>query len=136
MKSLLRQALILVGMAGGTLSAQTIAGVRVQAPFEFTAGGQKFPAGTYVFRPLTGLRSITVSQENGPAAATVMSVSADRFGAPEHSAVVFYKYGESYFLRRVSVKGYHSPVELPVIGEERRVSRTAQPQEIAFAASH
>ena len=92
------------------------ADVRGQVPFSFAVQGVKLPPGRYVLSTLPGHGVIIIR-----GASRTVAVVANPSGASnEHkSKLVFHKYGDDYFLRRVGNGEGNGPYDLRETGDER-----------------
>jgi hypothetical protein len=92
-------------MAGSLFSTQSayaqssMALAEVNIPFTFQTDKQTFPAGTYVINRQAA-HMIMLRGPHG-AAGFAMTHNASRLHAANHSALVFARYGDKYFLREI-----------------------------------
>jgi hypothetical protein len=93
--------------------------VRADVPFNFTAGGTQFPAGTYTIIH-DSPQMIRVKGADQQARFVVSSIAAfsEELG---DNKLVFHKYGDRYFLREVVNSNSNFDVRLPVSKLEKRV---------------
>jgi len=107
-------ALSIAGFAGlsGTLKANI--------PFDFMAGGQKFPAGDYAVR--TGIIQGTLEVRNLKTNQAVFAISQGlEVRAGSKPQLVFRRYGNQYFLAKAT--DYSSGIELPKSKAEREAAK-------------
>ena len=122
MKSYSAAVLTLIYLVGAGLSAraQDAGKVVVKVPFEFVAGGETLPAGTYsVTRvsPETHPGLLIHSYENS---AFVLPVVVDG-AAVEHVQFSFEHVGDKYFLSKVE-----TPLGVYTVGTPRAMTKLAQ----------
>lgn len=84
--------------AAGSALAQDLP-VRANVPFSFNVGNKPMPAGNYSIAPVAGS---VIAIRNWDANASVLSTTSQD-GTPSQSgpALVFYKYGDQYFLCKI-----------------------------------
>jgi hypothetical protein len=107
-------ALSIAGLAGlsGTLKANI--------PFDFMAGGKKFPAGEYVVR--TGIIQSTLEVRNLKTNQAVIAISRGlEVRAGSKPQLVFHRYGDQYFLAKAT--DYSSGIEAPTSKAEREAAK-------------
>jgi hypothetical protein len=100
--------------------------VVVDVPFAFNIAGQQLPAGHYIVTSKDGFIRI-LSTKQGlfvPTHTAVRSVS-------EQSKLVFHRYGDTYFLSCVWVKGTTTGKELYPSRAEREVAARQAEMELA-----
>ncbi|MGH9308013.1 MAG: hypothetical protein ACRD1U_01475 [Vicinamibacterales bacterium] len=123
--------------AAASVQAQTSDTV-TDVPFAFAIGGESMPAGTYrvsrlshqlnVFQ-VSSLRqtAIVISQPEGP---------DDRDDSPR---LLFYRYGDQYFLREIRLPGntaYSIPQSRQERDAEERIAGRMAPEVVAVRAQH
>jgi hypothetical protein len=123
-------------------SAGNMPRVRADVPFEFYAGDQLLPAGTYVFEmvamgrgAITGSTILVRTRDN-----SIAFYLPARPGRPREadlsSRVVFHKYGDKYFLAEVNQPELGT--ELPKNKIEKELlaaSKRVGPQEVPIASA-
>ena len=103
-------------------------------PFDFSAGGEKLPAGKYWIS--------RAQQSNGDTVVQIRSTDLHsnlvRFTIPvlasapaKNSSLVFRRYGEEYFLAEIWPMGSETGRELPKTRAERELARKAQDSGVA-----
>ena len=108
-------ALSIAGFAG--LSAP----IKANIPFDFMAGGQKFPAGDYAVR--TGIIQGTLEVRNLKTKQTVFAISQGlEVRAGSKPQLVFRRYGNQYFLAKAT--DYSGGIELPKSKAEREAAKS------------
>lgn len=115
-------------------NAQT-AVVRVNIPFAFTAGEQSFDAGDYVVAYDRMANRIALHPRDGGDAhylAPHTNLYLSRSATSNNATLVFHKYGNSYFLRKVlndnETRGYY----WPATDAERDAKRKSGSFEVAM----
>jgi hypothetical protein len=86
----------------------------VQVPFEFLVGSKVVPSGEWIVQPATVNSNSLMIRNNG--AAVGMFSAASLLDAKEiagNYALVFHKYGNSYFLSGVKIKGTRTGYRIP-----------------------
>jgi hypothetical protein len=92
--------------------------VRATIPFTFIAGGETMPAGVYT---ITSDDLPQVRIRKGTEGVTVLSNTPVYDAKSGYDKLVFNKYGDQYFLRKVLCPDAHMSLELPVSKTERLV---------------
>jgi hypothetical protein len=96
--------------------AQTTATV----PFAFTVGGSEMPAGTYTIRPVS--QSVIAIRDRNTGKAVLSFVQLEWAGNSDGTPkLVFNKYGNRYFLSRVSPGFGGNAMQVPISKLEREV---------------
>jgi len=107
-------ALATLGMVG-TAAAQSHQ-VRANIPFDFIAGSEHMPAGTYT---ITSEDLLIVVIQNGEHQASLLR-SAPADDIKVDGKIVFNKYGNQYFLSEILSSQAHMQLKLPVSKLERK----------------
>jgi hypothetical protein len=95
---ILSAAVIFLPMVGvGSAHAQTDQVEKANIPFDFYAGSQKLPRGTYYFALDTSNHLITISDSAGQHVRVLMGAASENGG--DNCALVFDHAGASYFLK-------------------------------------
>lgn len=114
--------------AMGVAMGQTIQGdVVVDVPFAFSVAGQQLPAGHYIVKAKDEFIRIFNANKQG---AFVPTHSALR-SASDKSKLVFHRYGDTYFLSGVWVKGNNTGKELYRSKAERELAAHQAEMELA-----
>jgi hypothetical protein len=127
--SILGPSLITCALTIGTLvssaSAQgTTAVAEVNIPFAFQTPTRTMPAGTYRIDSET--THLILLRGPGRAAEFVVTQDSFRFHAADHGSVVFDRYGNQYFLRRIWKAGDTMGLECPKSRAEKEAEKGAQ----------
>lgn len=133
--SLFRTAAVLAAsliVAAAAAPAQT---VRAKVPFDFVAGERMMPAGEYkvALDARTGLVMLNPSDQTG---AWVNAHGANWGVANERGQLVFHKYGESYFLKRVKTAATTQGFELYPARAERDAVKSGRAVQVALIFTH
>ena len=121
MKHFISSALILASVAtfgSGCLSAQSQGAVRVAVPFEFVAGSQTFPAGTYIIKPRTDHTMVSIRGESNKVSAIALALSGGEVKETVNSGLTFRHYGGKHFLYQVAIEGVAVATNLQTSAEE------------------
>ncbi len=105
--------------------------MRVQIPFAFRAGDQLMPAGEYRTTLDPVFRQMTLLLRDGGSIVFVPGVKAERRAATNRGILVFRKYGNQYFLRRVWNAGTADGFELFRSKAEREMAKAYPRVELA-----
>jgi len=106
-------------------AADSLGSIRVDVPFEFSAGQRVFPAGKYTIRQAgvstNGL--IQIRSEDGKASVFLSTHYAQSVQSRDESALIFHRYGDQYFLFQVWAVGETIGLEIPKSSMERQAAR-------------
>ncbi|HXZ78824.1 MAG TPA: hypothetical protein VEG30_02770 [Terriglobales bacterium] len=121
-------ALITISSLASVAQAQSNLRLRVNVPFKFVADNTAMQAGEYEISELRP--SILVLRNLDQRSAVVQRTGSSR---PEKSldgqaALIFHRYGESYFLTQVVTETADSAYQLETSGEEKQLAQSASPQ--------
>ena len=90
-----------LGLAAANAQAQAPSKVRVDIPFEFSAGKTTLHAGVYSIKRLSG-DTLTLRSEDGKSAAILHAPVTHNSSDPNAvERLVFYKQGDRYFLSQI-----------------------------------
>jgi hypothetical protein len=104
--------LMLMGLLG-LASAQRSTIIEAQVPFNFVANGKAMAAGKCTIEVL-GISMPQLSISSGERHIFVLPASRELPNGNKHTAVVFHKYGDKYFLagiKRAGREGYELPAD-------------------------
>ncbi len=110
-------------------------GLRADVPFTFHAGDSILTAGVYSVNVDTLARRIDIRSTTGLTGTYLTAMLAYAPKAPEQAMLTFHRYGDTYFLKRVSAAGRADAFELPSTSAEREMARNSKPVEVAFRLS-
>ena len=106
-------------------AADSLGSIRVDVPFEFSAGQRVFPAGKYTIRQAgvstNGL--IQIRSEDGKASVFLSTHSAQSLQSRDETALIFHRYGDQYFLFQLWAVGDTTGLEMPKSSTERQAAR-------------
>jgi hypothetical protein len=137
-------AALTITFAAAPAAADSFSSIRVDVPFDFTAGHSIFQAGKYTIRPagLNDSAVIRITSEDGKASAFLTTYSAQ--SVQSRDVVVFHRYGDQYFLFQVwsgDTIGSEIPKSSMELQAARaievnkgRAARSGEPAEIIIAA--
>ena len=122
----------IVILATGSAIAQSQNPVmKVQVPFQFTAGNLTLPAGDY--RLLRPHQSVVLLEDSaGRGLANIITNSAENHRAQADGKLVFRGYNGRYFLAEVWRAGAQNGQTLPISGVEREFARNHKPVLLAL----
>jgi hypothetical protein len=102
--------------------------IRVDVPFDFTAGHSIFPAGKYTIRPAGGNANgvIRMTSDDGEASVFLSTHSAQSVESKDETVVIFHRYGDQYFLFQVWAVGDTIGLEIPKSSMERQAARVIE----------
>jgi len=110
-------------------SAQT---VHFTVPFSFVAGSKNLPAGDYIVGLNTdsGTRGTIVLRRDGQQPIMLLvAVGKEYFVAPEHSQLVFHRYGTSFFLAELRTEGDSTGRVLASSDREKEMAHNSRPDQ-------
>jgi hypothetical protein len=114
--------------------------MQVTIPFGFVAGGKTLPAGNYIVELNTdsGTRGVIVLRRDGQQPILlVVAIGKEYFAVPEHSQLVFHRYGTSFFLSEVRTEGDTTGRALATSDREKEMARNSRPdQKIVAEVRH
>ncbi len=117
-------AALTVASVSPALHAQTFPGrTQVTVPFGFEVGSAHFAPGTYI---LSNVREDIVQIQSGKHSALALSSHETNLNPSTTSKVVFYRYGNRYFLREVWRKGDVDHIDCSESKDERRARNDMQ----------
>ena len=129
-------------------AADSFGSIRVDVPFEFSAGHSVFPAGKYTIQPAGVISKgvIRITSEDGKTSGVLLTISAESIESKDETALIFHRYGDQYFLFQVWVVGDTIGLEIPKSSTERQAvraveadkgqsARSDEPAEVIIAAS-
>jgi hypothetical protein len=110
-------------------SAQT---VQVTVPFSFVAGSKNLPAGNYMVELNTdsGTRGVIVLRGDGQQPILLLVANGKgHLAAPEHSQLVFHRYGTSFFLAELRTEGDSTGRVLATSDREKEMAHNSRPDQ-------
>ncbi len=119
-------------LLGAAAQAQT---VRAMIPFDFVAGDKVLPAGEYrlAMSLRTGLIELTAYGQDG----MYLPAHGCSFGTVENAgALLFHRYGDTYFLKRVKTAATKEGYEFFPTRRERDTARRNGVFEVAMVTTY
>ncbi|MGO4885523.1 MAG: hypothetical protein ACLP59_32575 [Bryobacteraceae bacterium] len=118
-------------VAAGTqrLNAQIVNGIRARLDHSFVIGNTTLPPGEYNFRMVdnTELSMMTVTSENDKVTVEFIVRDATDDHRPNHSELLFRKYGNTEFLSKLFEAGSRNGVEITETSrQEARFAKHAE----------
>jgi hypothetical protein len=111
--------LVLAGFCTAGLAKAQDHEIRANVPFDFAIAGKHLPAGEY--RIYTQSNETFVIINNIDKKAAVVSMARRTEAAPGNSRLVFYKYGDSYFLREIHCPSVAVNADFPQSKQEKQL---------------
>ena len=125
--------LLALGVAAG-VQAQSV--VKCNVPFEFSLGGQMFPAGVYSFTVGSGPGSRFVQVRNWDASrGEVLQADVEDEPLSVDTLVSFNRYGNRYLLSSVSLTGDGVSVHFSPTHAEREMMLGSRAEVVSIRAS-
>ena len=116
--------LVFVGVAPLQAQSTNVSGAsRVNVPFQFNVGHEKFPAGDYLIAPVLD-SSIRIQNISGGKAAVVLTNWTSGGDGVQGPKLVFNTYGDRHFLSQLWLHRSDIGRQLFVSAEEIEVART------------
>jgi hypothetical protein len=107
--------------ATGTLKAQD-RGVRANVPFDFVVGSKHLPSGSYQFLASSARSSNPFLIRNANGQVVMLSMTHEAGDVSRHDCgLIFYKYGDRYFLHDVYCPAIAINVAIPFSKEEKQI---------------
>jgi hypothetical protein len=125
--SLFIASVVALTMYPSKAQAQLVGDLEVNIPFQFHAGNAKLPAGEYRVHVLddSDLTVMEISSIDGSTSALFQVQNTDGNTVPAKSELIFNKYGNRYFLAKLSVEGSSSGSQVVESRYEKTVSQEA-----------
>jgi hypothetical protein len=136
--SLFMSAGMLLALGAGRAQAQIVDRIEVDVPFAFHAGRATLPAGNYVIEEASGVnpRVLEIASPDGRTSAFITVESAEAKATPEHTELIFNKYGNEYFLSKVFEEGNDLGSEVPPTHYETALGKGMTRSEHHVSARH
>ena len=114
-----------ITFASAPAAADSLGSIRVDVPFEFSAGQRVFPAGKYTIRQagVSANGLIQIRSEDDKASVFLSTHYAQSVQSRDESALIFHRYGDQYFLFQVWAVGETIGLEMPKSSMERQAAR-------------
>jgi hypothetical protein len=120
---------LLAAVASCSLYAQTM-NARANIPFEFRVGEKLLPAGEYWIQHAHGWLAF---QENGGRHATAVVLTQATDLKSEKPVIEFNRYGDAYFLGKLSMPGSGTGREVAKTPREKELARANRPGQTTIA---
>ncbi len=130
---LLILAVILVSGSTVLAGGPTQPAIRANVPFAFRVGDQLMPAGPYQVLHMHARDVLVIRSLDDKAAVMVHSISGEYSG--DAAKLVFYSYGEAYFLRQVWIPGINVNLLFQSKAEGGFIARRQAPEPVVVVAS-
>jgi len=114
--------LVLAGFCTAGIAKAQDREVRANVPFDFVVANKHFSSGNYEF--LTQSDGTTILVRNGSQEIFVLTRADDDARVTDYSSrLVFYKYGDSYFLREIHCPSIAVNADFPQSKQEKQLHR-------------
>jgi hypothetical protein len=135
-RNLLAIALSLPLLLSAAAQAQTTQ-LKVTVPFEFIAGDTVLPAGDYDVQSTGpwGGKALSIHNVTSNAGTLLLSNSCQLAKTSDSNKLVFYRYGQKYFLAEVWTVNTHIGRKMPLDQGQTELARNQQKSEIVLMAS-
>ena len=133
LKSMLLAVITVLGMALTIVPAHAQSDSRVVAniPFEFSVGNTTLKAGNYRVKQLeSGL--ISLSSQDGKEQRFALTFPGTSDEQKSEPYLVFIRYGNKSFLRKISISGDNDCLELPESSRERELIKNQAGAEVSL----
>jgi hypothetical protein len=99
--------------------------IRINIPFNFIVRGRTLPSGTYEFRRINDTQEALIVRNvvDHHDQVIFQTERLDEAKAPNHSEIVFHRYGEGYFLSEILTAAERTGSEVIPSQEERQLKR-------------
>jgi hypothetical protein len=97
----------------------------VNVPFDFRSGSESMPAGQYEIRELSD-HYLLIRKSDQPRAQILPASIAEAPSLPDHSSLVFHRYGNQYFLHQIWLRGQAEGFKCRTSHAEREILRAAK----------
>ena len=110
--------------------------VTATVPFEFMVSGRSMPAGEYMVQRAGtgGSGAIQISGANGSVVALAHSADVSQNEKTGQALLIFNRYGDQYFLSRITDGYRDTGVQIPTSRTEKELSKTASLQKFETVA--
>jgi hypothetical protein len=131
--ALAMSAALLMSAAAHTQTTQ----LKVTVPFEFIAGDTVLPAGDYDVQSVDtwGGKALSIHNMTSNAGTLLLSNSCQLAKTSDSNKLVFYRYGQRYFLAKVWTANTNIGREMPLNQRQRELAKNQQKSEVVLMAS-
>ena len=135
-RNLLAIALSLPLLLSPVVHAQTTQ-LKVTVPFDFIASDTALPAGDYDVQSIDawGGKALSIHSVTLNAGTLVLSNSSQSAKIFDRNTLVFYRYGQKYFLAEVWTVNTHIGRRMPLNQRQTELARNQQKSEVVLTAS-
>jgi hypothetical protein len=107
--------------------------IHVTIPFNFSVGSKPFAAGEYRVRHLSS-STLAIQNEDGSAQMVVLANAGEPSKTPGLAKLIFNRYGDRYFLSRVSQddRGWEL---MKSAAEKELIAKRSEPKSLSIVAS-
>ncbi len=135
-RNLLAFAMSLALLLSAAAHAQTTQ-LKVTVPFDFTAADSVLPAGDYEVQSLGpwGGKALSIHSVNSNAGTVVLSNSRQSAKTSDRGRLVFYRYGNQYFLAEIWTANNHVGQQMPIDQRQTELARNQQKRDVVLMAS-
>ncbi len=109
--------------------------MKIDVPFNFIVENQRMPEGSYTIQPSRN-GTVLIRSVDGKFTSTVLSLPAPLAETATESQVVFYRYGDHYFLAQLWMQGQNTGRELLKGRAESELARKGVRRTLASLAAH
>jgi hypothetical protein len=109
--------------------------MKIDVPFNFFVENQRMPEGSYTIQPIQN-GTLLIRSADGKFTSTVLSLPAPLATTATASQVVFYRYGDNYFLAQLWMQGQNTGREVLKGRVESVLARKGMPRTLASLAAH
>jgi hypothetical protein len=109
--------------------------MKIDVPFNFIVENQRMPEGSYTIQPNQN-GTLLIRSVDGKFTSTVLSLPAPLATTATESQVVFYRYGDHYFLAQLWMQGQNTGREVLKGRAESELARKGMPRTLASLAAH
>ena len=111
--------------------------MKVAVPFEFIAGDTVLPAGNYDVESIDpwGGKALSIHNVTSNAGALLLSNSCQLAKTSDSNKLVFYRYGQRYFLAEIWTAGTNIGRKMSLDQRQRELARNQQKSEVVLMGS-
>jgi hypothetical protein len=111
--------------------------LKVTVPFDFIAGDTALPAGDYDIQSIDAWegKALSIHSVTLNAGTLVLSTSSQPAKISDRNTLVFYRYGQKYFLAEVWIANTNIGRQMLLNQRQRESARNQQKSEVVLTAS-
>jgi hypothetical protein len=135
-RNLLALALSLPLLLSAAANAQSTQ-LKVTVPFEFTAGDTVLPAGDYDVQSTGpwGGEALSIHSTTSKAGTLLLSIACHSAKVSDSSRLIFYRYGQKYYLGEVWTVDTHFGRQFPIDARQKELAKNQPKTEVVLVAS-